>query len=450
MAHIPCLPVPSAEAREQGTEIYRWIKGWQAQTFLGAGHSHFRDYRRFLNGDTFVTKIETQTCNRKMSKQSGTPAWPGEAGFTTFVLENGEVKGWFMALLTNRTYYPYRSEDLPVQPDVLAEPYELVDNLIVRFDEGYYDRALLSVSSGNGAYHTGYSWFFNPGPTIPAWVQAKIPAVPEATRLFVLAAPGQSQLRFYLGPSSVDLMEYVPSVAQPGNVLQLTLPEALQGTEFWFKVTASSMGAIGGFGLGADDCQCLSELQKQLAKDPSRWSLALNLSQANSLLPEGISASGLLPGRPCSSVTNLIVRANVVSFDPATLDRFRNLRGIYFEGHAPRLLPGQSLMTPATIYYLPGNLGWSTTFAGRPTAPWCRENPAILSSRPDFGPGLNGFSFVISWASNASVVVESSNDPLNGVWLPIATNELSQGIAYFSDPDYTNSRSRLYRVRDTP
>jgi len=37
-----------------------------------------------------------------------------------------------------------------------------------------------------------------------------------------------------------------------------------------------------------------------------------------------------------------------------------------------------------TVYYLPGTTGWSTTFGGRPTAPWLLPNPLILNNGSGF------------------------------------------------------------------
>jgi len=44
-------------------------------------------------------------------------------------------------------------------------------------------------------------------------------------------------------------------------------------------------------------------------------------------------------------------------------------------------------------------------------------------------------------------VVESSTNLVNSVWSPLATNILAGGSYYFSDPQWTNSRTRFYRLR---
>jgi hypothetical protein len=46
-----------------------------------------------------------------------------------------------------------------------------------------------------------------------------------------------------------------------------------------------------------------------------------------------------------------------------------------------------------------------------------------------------------------SVVVEASTDLSNPSWYPLATNTLTTGSAYFSDPQWANYPSRFYRLR---
>jgi hypothetical protein len=59
----------------------------------------------------------------------------------------------------------------------------------------------------------------------------------------------------------------------------------------------------------------------------------------------------------------------------------------------------------------------------------------------------NQFGFVISWATNASVVVEASADLAQPIWTPVGTNTLTDGSSYFSDPQWMNYPGRFYRLR---
>ena len=101
----------------------------------------------------------------------------------------------------------------------------------------------------------------------------------------------------------------------------------------------------------------------------------------------------------------------------------------------------------ATVYYLPGTSGWDATFDGRPTALWALPNPVILNFGPSFGVGTSGFGFNISWATDLPVVVEACTNLTNPNWSPLATNILTGGSSYFSDPQWTNQPNRFYRIR---
>ena len=70
-----------------------------------------------------------------------------------------------------------------------------------------------------------------------------------------------------------------------------------------------------------------------------------------------------------------------------------------------------------------------------------------LDFGPSFGIRTNGFSFIISWATNAPVKVEACTNLANPIWAPLQTNTLTGGSVYFTDPDWPNHPARFYRVR---
>jgi hypothetical protein len=73
--------------------------------------------------------------------------------------------------------------------------------------------------------------------------------------------------------------------------------------------------------------------------------------------------------------------------------------------------------------------------------------PLILTNNRSFGVRTNQFGFAVSWATNLNVLVEAASDLANPSWSPMQTNALTSGSFYFSDPLWTNYRSRFYRVR---
>jgi hypothetical protein len=98
----------------------------------------------------------------------------------------------------------------------------------------------------------------------------------------------------------------------------------------------------------------------------------------------------------------------------------------------------------ATIYYLPGTKGWAATFGGLPTVLW---NPQVQTGTTSFGVQTNGFGFTLTGSSNLVVVVEANASLQYPQWVPVATNTLTGGASYFSDPRWTNIPVRFYRLR---
>jgi hypothetical protein len=80
----------------------------------------------------------------------------------------------------------------------------------------------------------------------------------------------------------------------------------------------------------------------------------------------------------------------------------------------------------------------------------------ILSTAPQQSISTNGFGFRISWATNATVVVEAVAALTPSSWTPISTNTISyssgstnalNGWTQLNDPEWTKHLNRFYRVR---
>jgi hypothetical protein len=149
----------------------------------------------------------------------------------------------------------------------------------------------------------------------------------------------------------------------------------------------------------------------------------------------------------CSSLASVTFPGSLTSFGQQAFALCYSLASVYFQGDAPSIGPLAFSSVPATVYYLPGTAGWDTTFAGLPTAPWTLPYSVILSRTSRFGLQTNQFGFTVSWATNLSVVVETSTDITGAVWFPLQTNSLASGSFNFSDPLWTNFPKRFYRIR---
>jgi hypothetical protein len=128
----------------------------------------------------------------------------------------------------------------------------------------------------------------------------------------------------------------------------------------------------------------------------------------NYVIPDSVICVGADAFLFCTNLTSVIVPAGVTNVGAQAFLYTYGLKGVYYRGNAPTsgyyalLFYGN---TNVTIYYLPGTSGWGSTFGDRPTAFWFLPSPLILNS-PGFGMHSNRFGFIISWATNLSVVVE--------------------------------------------
>jgi hypothetical protein len=148
-----------------------------------------------------------------------------------------------------------------------------------------------------------------------------------------------------------------------------------------------------------------------------------------------------------SSMVALTIPRSVTSIGSYAFAACYSLLCVYVEGNAPTEDGSVFSQDQATVYYLPGTLGWKPIFDGRPTALWFLPDPLILINSPSFGVKTNQFGFTISWATNLSVVVEICTNLATHSWSPVSTNTLTNGSIYFSDSQWTNYRASFYRIR---
>ena len=84
-----------------------------------------------------------------------------------------------------------------------------------------------------------------------------------------------------------------------------------------------------------------------------------------------------------NSLTSVTIPNSVLSIGDAAFLGCTSLTAVYFEGDAPNI--GSFLFLNAdkvAVYYLPGTMGWGTTFGGRPTALWLRTPEPVIEIEP--------------------------------------------------------------------
>jgi hypothetical protein len=171
-----------------------------------------------------------------------------------------------------------------------------------------------------------------------------------------------------------------------------------------------------------------------------------DISVAQLIIPNSVTSIGEY-AFAASGLINVTIGNGVTNIGDYAFGGCTRLTRVYFQGNSPTPTNDTSVFSrePATVYYLPGTIGWGTTFDGIPAVLW---NPQAQRNA-SFGVKTNQFGFNITGSSNLVVVVESCTNLANPVWTPVSTNTLNtfvgtNGTSYFSDPQWTNYPARFY------
>jgi hypothetical protein len=164
-------------------------------------------------------------------------------------------------------------------------------------------------------------------------------------------------------------------------------------------------------------------------------------------LPRGVTNVADSSFAGCTNLTQVTLPSILTTFRDDWFKDCHSLVGVYFEGNAPAGSPtALAGAAKSRVYYLPGTTGWKSSFGGQPTVPWSLPYPVVLSNGT-IGVKNQRFGFNIAWVANQPVRVEACTDLGLPVWIPISTNTLMEGTSYFSDPQWADLATRIYRLR---
>jgi hypothetical protein len=166
-------------------------------------------------------------------------------------------------------------------------------------------------------------------------------------------------------------------------------------------------------------------------------------------LSERLTIIGNYAFNNCQSLATITIPGSVIYIGDQAFGR-TGLYNIYLLGNAPfvgsDLFAGDIHLADntAAVYYMLGTTGWGTTFGYIPLVLW---NPKMVTDDTRFGVQSNQFGFNIAGTTNIPIVVEGASNLASGPWTALQSCTLTNGLVYFSDPQWTSYHSRFYRIR---
>lgn len=305
-----------------------------------------------------------------------------------------------------------------------------------------------AFTTNNGAITiTGYSGL-NPWPVIPA-----------ATNGYPVVAIGGTAFAGNPAITNVTIPGSVTNIGafafENSGLVGITIPGSVTGIGEEAFVSCEDLAGIS---VNAAN-PAYSSLNGVLFDKAQAFLIQYPLVLANDsyTLPAGVTTIADDAFYGAASLTSVTIPISVNSIGNDAFANCDTLMLAYFEGNAPSVgsyaFYGTDFGDGVTIYYLPGTTGWAgfSTASGQSLALsfWYLPGPEILSFEPSFGVRSNQFRFTISWATNATVVVDACTNLANPLWLPISTNTVTvdNGTNDFADPQWQSFSMRFYRLR---
>jgi hypothetical protein len=177
------------------------------------------------------------------------------------------------------------------------------------------------------------------------------------------------------------------------------------------------------------------------------WAFSDDTGLSGFTIPNNVTSIESSTFADDTGLISVTIGKNVTNIGDNAFGNCPNLTGVYFRGNVPGggdldLFTGDD---DAIAYYLPNTTGWdqTPTFAELPTVLW---NPQMQTKDGSFGVRTNQFGFNITGISDSVIVVVTCTNLANPVWVPVQTNTLTDGSAYFSDPAWKSYPRHYYRL----
>jgi alpha-tubulin suppressor-like RCC1 family protein len=150
-------------------------------------------------------------------------------------------------------------------------------------------------------------------------------------------------------------------------------------------------------------------------------------------IPNSVTNIGDWAFWACDSLTTVTVPASVTSVGGFAFLYCVNLNAVYFEGNAPA--DGGDIFdydTGVTVYYLPGTIGWGSTFGGAPTM---EEKNTVMSFAPGCTAGCSVFiesdGSLWTMGDRSSIGIYSSGNTRPEELIASAVTSATVGGEYF-------------------
>ena len=183
--------------------------------------------------------------------------------------------------------------------------------------------------------------------------------------------------------------------------------------------------------------------------DLGTWVFYECTSMTNARIGNGVRILDEYLFNGCSNLLNIKISASVTNICAEAFFRCDAVVGYYFSSDSPPSLTGSGWLyygTNAVVYRLSDATGWPAVpapWGGQPTALWLPK----VADDECLGVQEGQFGFNVDWADSKTVVVEACTNLFATNWVTVATNTLTNGTAYFHDPQWTNIPGRFYRLR---